>query len=382
MDKLEGKLSSYHPPLIVIAKSARMLVESAQSGGLEVIALDQFGDMDTRAAARQFCLIDDWSSEAVIADIEALDLQQQPVVIYGTGVDNNPELLEQLQQRYQLLGNSAQTVARVRDPRLFFSLLDDLEIAYPLTRFDSPAGDDFLQKRSDLEGGLGVRPVRFANENIVDGGCYFQQQQDGVPFSVLFLANGSISRIVGYNMHWVVANHPWQPYLFQGLANRYALSDKLQELIETWVSSIVAETGLQGLNNMDCLNVDGNIVVLEINPRPSASVALYDLDYTHGLLAEHIKCFNSDKWNNPLPQSQFRGSWVVYASADLRIGKKLDWPLWVSDRPEIHNEFNDGDPVCTLQASAVSVAQLKLQLMQRCTEISDLLLDSSASSVC
>ncbi|MEE9344121.1 MAG: hypothetical protein V3U88_00780, partial [Methylococcales bacterium] len=152
---------------------------------------------------------------------------------------------------------------------------------------------------------------------------------------------------------------------------------KLQELIETWVSSIVAETGLQGLNNMDCLNVDGNIVVLEINPRPSASVALYDLDYTHGLLAEHIKCFNRDKWNDPLPQSQFRGSWVVYASTDLRISKKLNWPLWVSDRPVIHNEFNDGDPVCTLQASAASVAQLKLQLMQRCTEISDLLLDSS-----
>lgn len=354
-----------------------MLVESAQRGGLEVIALDQFGDADTRAAARHFCLIDDWSTEAVITSVEAFELPQQPVVIYGTGIDNNPGLLEQLQQRYQLLGNSAQTVALVRDPRLFFSLLDDLKIAYPSTSFDSPAGQDWLLKRNDLEGGLGVNPVQFVDQSTVDPGCYFQQQLDGKPFSVLFLANGVISRIVGFNMHWVVANYCRQPYLFQGLANRYDLSEQLQGLIETWVSSIVAATGLQGLNSMDCLDVDGSIVVLEINPRPSASVALYDLDYAHGLLAEHINCFNAEKWNDPFPQSQVRGSWVVYAPADLRIHKELDWPVWVSDRPEIHSEFNDGDPVCTLTASAVSVAQLKHQLMQRCAKISDLLLDSS-----
>ena len=40
------------PVLIVAATSARMLAESARRGGLRPIALDLFGDVDTRRAAR------------------------------------------------------------------------------------------------------------------------------------------------------------------------------------------------------------------------------------------------------------------------------------------------------------------------------------------
>jgi predicted ATP-grasp superfamily ATP-dependent carboligase len=271
----------------------------------------------------------------------------------------------------------AQSVHQVRDPQLFFRLLDDLNIAYPSVSFNSPIGHNCLLKRADMEGGLGVSCTIFGSENDLDAGCYFQQKVDGLPFSVLFLADGKSSRIVGFNTQWVVADNPSQPYLFQGMANRYDLSDQNQRLIEKWITSIVVETGLQGLNSIDCLDVDGELFVLEINPRPSASVTLYDLDYAHGLLAEHINCFTGEAWSDAQKQGQVRGMWVVYAPADLQIHKHLKWPPWVSDRPVINSVFNCGEPLCTLQASADTVTLVKHKLMQRCAMITNLLLDSS-----
>ncbi len=354
-----------------------MLVESANRGGFDVTAFDQFGDSDTRERAAHFCLLDDLSTNTIISSIESLDLEQRPFVVYASGVDNNPDLLQQLQQRYQLLGNLAQSVHQVRDPQLFFRLLDDLNIAYPSVSFNSPIGHNCLLKRADMEGGLGVSYTIFGSENDLDAGCYFQQEVDGLPFSVLFLADGKSSRIVGFNTQWVVADNPSQPYLFQGMANRYDLSDHNQQLIEAWVASIVAATGLQGLNSMDCLDVDGELFVLEINPRPSASVALYDLDYARGLLTEHMNSFTGEAWNDALYQNQVRGAWVVYAPADLRISEYLKWPPWVSDRPVINSVFNCGEPLCTLQASAGTVTLVKQKLMQRCAMMTNLLLDSN-----
>lgn len=354
-----------------------MLVESANRGGFNVTAFDQFGDSDTRMGAAYSRLLDDLSTDVVISAIESLSIEQKPFVIYASGIDNNPDLLQQLHQRCLLLGNSAQTIRQVRDPTLFFSLLDDLNIAYPSISYDSPVGNNWLLKRTDLEGGLGVSRASFGSEDDLDAGCYFQQELDGMPFSVLFLADGKSSRIVGFNTQWVVTDNSWQPYLFQGMASHYHLSDQNQLLLETWVASIVVATGLQGLNSVDCLDVDGELVVLEVNPRPGASLTLHDLDYAHGLLAEHINCFTGDVWSDALHQNQVRGSWVVYAPADLRIGENLILPLWVSDRPAVNSVFNCGEPLCTLQASADTIAQVKHMLMQRCAMITNSLLDSS-----
>jgi predicted ATP-grasp superfamily ATP-dependent carboligase len=363
-------------PLIVIAKSARFVAESLWRAGIEIIVFDQYGDLDTRAISTQFCLIDELTDDEVIASIQLMDLQQSAVV-YASGVENNLDLLGQLQDRYQLFGNSVRTVRQVRDPQLFFKLLDQLNISYPAVSQCLPSELGWLLKRNDQEGGMGVSPARLMDECYLHAGSYFQQRLDGEAFSVLFLADGQSSRIVGFNSQWVVDNNVLCPYLFQGIASRFDLSDLHQRLIATWVSGIVNATGLQGLNSMDCLKVDDEIMVLEVNPRPSASVALYDLNYTHGLLVEHIKCFTGERWSNPINTIQVRGHWVVYAPVDLRITESLNWPSWVSDRPAINSIINCGDPVCTLQASAESVNEVKQILMQRSELITNCLLDTS-----
>ncbi|MFZ4703849.1 MAG: hypothetical protein ACOYMG_27710, partial [Candidatus Methylumidiphilus sp.] len=49
-----------------------------------------------------------------------------------------------------------------------------------------------------------------------------------------------------------------------------------------------AAIGLVGLNSLDFVLADGVCLVLEINPRPSATIALYDEDFAEGLLALHV----------------------------------------------------------------------------------------------
>lgn len=381
LHKQSGNLSFQKPdtPIIVVARSARILVESLQRGGIETIAVDEYGDLDTQIAATRFFLIDTLSPDTVVSTIESLDFTEKPSVIYASGVDNNLALLEQLQARYKVLGNSAQTVKQVRKPRLFFKLLDDLNISYPPVSFDSPLACNWLVKRYDQEGGLGICPVKFMDKGDVDDRCYFQQKLDGVPFSVLFLANGKSSSIIGLNSQWFVDEDVRRPYLFQGLVNRFDVSDEHLTLIDYWVDSIVTATGLRGLNSMDCMNVNGDVVVLEVNPRPSASVALYDAEYPTGLLEQHINSFNAVAWTEAISRNQVRGNWIVYAPCDLIIAEGVDWPCWVSDRPTAGNVIKCGKPICTLNASAASIADVKQSLAERCTQVSDLLGCSNSS---
>ena len=56
-------------------------------------------------------------------------------------------------------------------------------------------------------------------------------------------------------------------------------------MITGWLKQLVPVFALKGLNSLDFIHADDCSYVLEINPRPSASMQLYDED----LLNRHIQ---------------------------------------------------------------------------------------------
>lgn len=114
--------------LLLISCAARMLAKSAVKAGIRPIVLDLFADQDTREYALH--------CEAVIpAEIgfdgasllQAADrvapAEQGFSLVYGSGMDVEPSLLEGLGRGRTVYGNSPDILRLLKTPETFFDLL-------------------------------------------------------------------------------------------------------------------------------------------------------------------------------------------------------------------------------------------------------------------
>jgi predicted ATP-grasp superfamily ATP-dependent carboligase len=110
--------------ILVVGISVRAMVESAVHSGYSVIALDAFGDQDLRELAEAHSLHHDfharYSSRALYEAGRQLDFDS---VAYTSNLENHPEIIRQLGQDHQILGNSSDVVKSVRSWKALFSWL-------------------------------------------------------------------------------------------------------------------------------------------------------------------------------------------------------------------------------------------------------------------
>jgi predicted ATP-grasp superfamily ATP-dependent carboligase len=150
--------------LAVAAISARMLAESAHDDDIGVVALDLFGDADTRRSSEEWIRIGEPSTlridGALLLSALAALVRQARVSgwIAGPGFEGRPDLLEQGAALLPLIGTQAEAVRRVRDPRQFFGCLDELGIPHPAIRMDAPQeADGWLLKDAQGSGGWHIQ---------------------------------------------------------------------------------------------------------------------------------------------------------------------------------------------------------------------------------
>jgi len=97
---------------------------------------------------------------------------------------------------------------------------------------------------------------------------------------------------------------------------------------------------------LDFIHADGFNYVLEINPRPPASMQLYDAD----LLCRHIQACNGKLTPNLPIQTRISAYQVIYAEHDLNIPKQFCWPEGVVDIPKAGALIRKGQPICSIIA--------------------------------
>ncbi|MGH8477134.1 MAG: ATP-grasp domain-containing protein, partial [Methylococcales bacterium] len=274
-------------PLVVIGQSARMLAVSAARARLKPIAIDLFADCDTREVAPTIVL-SSFEKDQVFGALKRVSAQcGRVLLVYGSGIDSRPDWVEDLSEWVELVGNGASVLRVLNDPKSFFGLLDSLAIPYPEIRFSRPHDPNaWLYKIPFTEGGGGVFPV--AQHPGPDYG-YYQKKLDGPALSVLFLANRREALIIGFNTQWTAGHDTRLPYLFGGIMNTTGLTLKQRLKVAGYVAKLTRSVQMVGLNSLDFMLDQHECCVLEVNPRPSSSLILYDKCFRHGLLAEHIR---------------------------------------------------------------------------------------------
>jgi len=356
--------------ILIVAGSGRMLAQVAKHAGLKPLVIDLFADLDMQGYAEDFRQIASLAEhDLAIAVDYFVERYVVAHVIYGSGFECYPESLHYLNSRLLVLGNDPDAFARQLDKPAFFSTLDALNIPHPDVVFSAPdCADGWLIKPMQGQGGVGIQ--RYGG-GAVDNSVYWQRFQAGASYSALFLADGQQVQVVGFNSQWSVGLSETLAFVFSGIINNADLSNAHKTVLTGWLKQLVPAFGLKGLNSLDFIFADDCSYVLEINPRPSASMQLYDQD----LLIRHIQLSvgatsvaqssEAGRLKSP-PQ---RGYQVVYAERDLIIPDCFEWPDGCMDLPKPGNMCRAGQPLCSIiahQKNSQSVAEqllIKQQLI-------------------
>jgi predicted ATP-grasp superfamily ATP-dependent carboligase len=343
-NKVTNDKATYATYILIIGKSARMLVQAARAAGLKPLVIDLWGDQDMRGYAEESLLVPTLAKEHLMPAI-AYFLNCYPVAngVYCSGFEQHPDSLIELNNRLLLFGNSPEVFAKLQDKPTLFALLESLFIPYPEVSFCPPGRKAaWLIKPAHNQGGVGIK--RYRDNETIAPSDYWQKYQEGQPHSVLFLADGKRSQVVGFNRQWTVALNARDEFMFSGIINSTDLSDKQKSRISAWLDQLIPALSLKGLGSLDFIQSGDDSYVLEINPRPPASMQLYDCD----LFVKHIAACQGKLLDYQPNQPGFTGYQIVYAQNEIQIPHGFEWPDDAVDTPTAGSKISAGQPICSM----------------------------------
>jgi predicted ATP-grasp superfamily ATP-dependent carboligase len=352
--------------VLIAAPSGRALAASARRGGYRPLVVDYFGDQDTLAVAEAHHRLSDGLSvgmtlDALMPALEAVAQGRRPIgVVCGSGFEDRPKLLAAIAQRWPLIGNAPDVVARTKDPNALADLCRTLGIPHPDISFERPTdADGWLTKRW---GGAGGQHVAHIVHDAAPPGRYFQRRLPGTPVSAMILADGSHAAVLGFSTQWASPTAA-QPYRFGGAVAPADVEPVMADVVAQAIRRLVAAVPLVGLNSADFLVDADRFWLLEINPRPGATLDIFAPE-DGSLFALHVDACRGVLAPERGPLTRARASAIVYAEQDIRV-PPLDWPDWTADRPHTGSTIHAGEPLCTVLASAATPDEARRLVARR-----------------
>ena len=379
--------------ILIIALSARPFVAAAKQAGYAVTAIDAFADKHTVELADTTIVVDydshGFNAEVLLNAISQLDTSQYLGFVYGSGFEAQPELLQKIADIVPLIGNAPATVRAIKNASDFFAALTQCNIAHPGVYDRLPANhqkDVYLRKFAAGCGGTHIK-IASSEDAALDANHYYQQYIDGRSISLLFIANSQEIEVIGFNEQWF-SPFATMPFRYGGAVSRITLPQAIQQQLIDAAEKLTIEFGLLGLNSLDAIVRDNVAYVLEVNPRLSATIDLYENLYENdeiNLLDWHVQV---NLKNSNLKQSDFyeanafkvpkpsKAHAIVYAASDITVSATCEWPSWVVDSPHHITQHKAikilaGEPICTVLAhadhadEAKQLAHIRVKIMQQ-----------------
>jgi predicted ATP-grasp superfamily ATP-dependent carboligase len=353
-------------PILIAALSGRALAAAARRAGAEIVVADFFGDRDTRRLAPWQRLP---GSLAAGIDRRRLRMAARACgplagIVYGAGFEHAPALLRDLAALAPLIGNTPETVAATKDPFGFAALLSRLGLPHPAVFEAPPPGGVFVSKRRGGAGGTHIRPA--GAQPVAGRNRYYQTVAAGQPFSALFVANGRAAQIVGFSRQWT-APTARTPFRYGGCVGPVSLPRRLAGTIAEACNALAASLGLVGLNSLDMLIGDDDFAILEINPRPGATLDIFDGLTPGAMLWDwHLRSVRGELPPVPLThQGAARAAAILYADAATTVPPTMRWQRWAADLPAPRSVVAKGAPICTVLADGPDAAAAEALVQAR-----------------
>jgi predicted ATP-grasp superfamily ATP-dependent carboligase len=388
------------PPLIVVGASARAFAQSARRAGFAVHAADLFADSDLRAVAASVARVPAERYPDGLLDLVA-PFPAAPWSYTGA-LENRPDLLERLAAVRPLAGCSPAAVRLVRDPFRLAVALHEAGLQFPHTFPDPaqvPLDGSYVQKPLASAAGHGIRrwtaDLSAADSAKTQATLIWQQWIEGEAVAAIFLLSDTGAELLGTSHQ--LLGRDWchaRGLLYCGSVD-VPLPLLTESIRRDWdaVGRLLAETGgLRGVVGVDAVaDRAGRLTVIEVNPRPTASLELIERRTGRSLAGEHLRACG---FPYPAPEllsgAADPASPTCWAKAILRAPHSLNvddgwleklafhaagwcrqdgWPA-VADLPESGEPIPLGGPVLTLLAPGHRPEAALLRLIKRCATLS------------
>jgi uncharacterized protein len=362
--------------VLIAALSGRGLAASARRAGYLPLVADAFGDSDTAELATDARCVTDAARIgfrakpvfAALGELEAAASSPPIGLVLGSGFEDRPKLIAALSRRYRLIGNGAETIARAKNPAGFFALLDTLGIAHPATQLAPPSDiGGWLSKRVGGSGGTHVIDAAGAERSPRR---YYQRRVDGVPHSVLAVATKDGVHIVGISRQWTVGQGP-RPFRYGGAIGPVQLPPAVDASMRNAAEAVCAALGLVGLVAFDFLLVGNAPILVEVNPRPGATLDVFD-DAGGALFRAHVDACGGKPPRLPAPRGA-RAAAILYADRGPLTIDAVRWPEWSADRPAPGTRVPRYRPIVTVFAAAKAAETAFESCRGRLDELAEML---------
>ncbi len=354
---------------LIIARSGRALAASAKRAGYNVCVMDCFADADTIALSESTLQLaykcSGFVAESLLTQTRAIVARHPGIkIVVGTGFEVNTGLLDALRDLAPVLSNSNNTIATLKDPISLCAVLGRAAVRYPTTSLTRPTdATGWLVKKA---GGIGGAHVRWLSQvGNVAADCYYQKYISGIVASAVFLARGPHAEIVGFNRQLQTDQFTDMPFLFQGAVRLNTVAEQHRQDMQAIIDKITQQVSLTGLCGIDyIIDETGEIVVLELNPRPPSTFVLHE--QAGSLFEAHLACFGASKVGWPFKEGGKCSAYAIYyANQAVQISNTTTWPAWVKDRPGKDTCVAAEFPVCTVYAEAGTTENAMAVLQQR-----------------
>lgn len=307
---------------MIFGASVRAAAEDARTSGQEIIAVDLFGDQDTRDICTLWQPLDfDQPAISIESAVDkyrqanhALDSDQPMAVVATGGLESFAEKLACLPSQFFFAGPSWHQIQQLRSPTFLHESALKTDLLFPRSQatLDAPeershpenaSNQRWLQKRRYSAGGMAVKTVdqQAAKTIPLDPrNDYFQQQVDGQLIGVNFLSLAGRARSLGVVRNYChrSADHP---FLYGGSFGPIKIQNTLFDRITALAQHIVDTTGLVGCFGIDLIadRQSDRCWLLEVNPRYTASMEVLNVHSQQSFIALHLAAYLSHNMNQP-----------------------------------------------------------------------------------
>lgn len=367
----------------ILGASCRAAAQSCAKAGFEVEVVDLFTDFDTRQVADVRVLKNlPWTAPKWLSE-SSVDAW-----CYAGGPENYRGVVRKMSKIRPLLGNSADTLWKVRNPFWLADVAERHQFAFPEThRLHDPNYDPVNPRRSEKwlvkpfksGGGLRIETLRSLPE--LPRRFYLQRKLSGTPMSAAILSTKAGWQILGRCRLDVGRTYGVPgPFVFAGatLVSHVGTSE-----IRKMVDAVHHEANMIGLWGIDYIESD-QATLLEVNPRWTASMALFDRQRDDPLMGYHVAaCVGETVERLPRGRAGSSGSRIVYANRRLTFTTALlekvlaVYSDQVADIPMPDTVIEKGHPICTLYVDGIDAADVESTISDEASRLRCLLYEDS-----
>jgi predicted ATP-grasp superfamily ATP-dependent carboligase len=355
--------------VILIGASTRAAAQSALRAGWSPWCADLFADADLERIATAHEIPADEYPDGLLS---AIAHAPPGPVIYTGSLENRPDLIARIER--PIWGNPPAILRAIRNPERWTPFLQNLGISCPLVCDRPQANGSWLLKPRKSGGGLGIQ--RYVHQAFDLRTHYLQEHIEGTSCSAIYVGMDRQTIFLGVT-HQLVGI-PWLNATGYQYCGNIAPLPLPADQESRWrkIGDALGQFPLRGLFGVDAIVRDGVPWPVEINPRYTASVELFERSSGQALLPLHANALGMETVGGPLPRTPDARRRTIHGKAILYARKTFAFPAgpWLdesdyADVPHAGEVIEEGRPVLTIFASATSVSDCVERLKEKARDL-------------